>query len=162
MITPTILAGVEGDWSWGSSSDSAAGQFIIAPPADGLIYTSQAKLTWQATLRGRLGVTNGPWLFYGTVGAAFARVKWTDISTFLFSGAPISVTSSDISKTVTGYAVGVGGEYFWTPNWIARLEYLYENFGNVSVPFGLGPQAGTLNLKDVSKLRVAISYKFKP
>jgi opacity protein-like surface antigen len=162
MITPTILAGIEGDWSWGSSSDSAAGQVILIPPSDGLIFTSEAKLTWQATIRGRLGVTNGPWLFYGTGGVAFAHVKWTDNSAFVFGGTPISVSSSDIGKTLTGFALGAGVEYMWTPKWIARLEYLYENFGDVSVPFGLGPQTGTLDLKDVNKLRIAISYKFGP
>lgn len=162
MITPTILAGIEGDWSWGSSSDSAAGQILLVPPTDGLIFTSEAKLTWQATIRGRLGVTNGPWLFYGTGGVAFAHVKWTDNSAVVSEGSPISVSSSDIGKTLTGFALGAGAEYMLTPNWIARLEYLYENFGNVSVPFGLGPQTGTLDLKDVNKLRIAISYKFGP
>jgi opacity protein-like surface antigen len=159
MITPTILAGIEGDWSWGSSKDNAAGQFILFS-SDGLFFTSEAKLTWQATIRGRLGVTNGPWLFYGTGGAAFAHVKWTDNSSFVFAGTTTSSSSTDVNKTLTGFALGAGVEYMWTPNWIARLEYLYENFGDVSVPFGLGPQTGTLDLKDVNKVRVAISYKF--
>jgi outer membrane immunogenic protein len=161
MITPTILAGLEGDWTWGSSSDGAAGQFILFN-TDGLYFASEAKLTWQATIRGRIGVVNGPWLFYGTGGAAFARVKWTDNSTFLFGGQPLAASSSDVGKILTGFALGAGIEYMWTPNWIARVEYLYENFGDVSVPFGLGPQAGTLDLKDVSKVRVGISYKFGP
>jgi opacity protein-like surface antigen len=65
----------------------------------------------------------------------------------------------DVGKTLTGWTVGGGMEYMLNPNWIARLEYLYENFGDVNVPFGLG-QTGTLNLKDVNKVRVGISYKF--
>jgi opacity protein-like surface antigen len=44
-------------------------------------------------------------------------------------------------------------------NWIARLEYLYEKFGDVGVPHGFGLQTGTLDLK-VNKVRVGISYKF--
>jgi opacity protein-like surface antigen len=162
MITPAILAGVEGDWTWGSSHDNAAGTvFVFA--LDGLSFASEAKLQWQATLRGRLGVVNGPWLFYGTGGVAFARVRWTDNSIFIFDGSPTSSAfASDVGKTLTGFAVGAGIEYLWTQNWIARLEYLYENFGNVSVPFGLGPQIGTLDLNNVNKVRVGISYKFGP
>jgi opacity protein-like surface antigen len=162
MVTPTILAGLEGDWSWGSSHDNAAGTVFVFV-TDGLSFASQAKLTWQATIRGRLGVVNGPWLFYGTGGVAFARVRWTDYSTFIFGGAPTTtVFASDGGKTLTGFAVGAGIEYMWTQNWIARLEYLYENFGDVNVPFGLGPQIGTLDLKDVNKVRIGISYKFGP
>lgn len=161
MITPTILAGLEGDWTWGSSRDGAAGTIFVFV-TDGLSFASEAKLTWQATLRGRLGVVNGPWLFYGTGGVAFAHVQWTDSSTFIFGGAPVAAFASDVGKTLTGFAVGAGFEYMWTQNWIARAEYLYENFGDVSVPFGLGPQTGTLDLKDVSKVRVGISYKFGP
>jgi outer membrane autotransporter protein len=161
MITPTILAGLEGDWTWGSSHDSAAGS-IFAFAADGLSFASQAKLTWQATIRGRLGVVNGPWLFYGTGGVAFARVHWTDNSTFIFDGTPTGPAfASDVGKTLTGFAVGAGVEYLWTQNWIARLEYLYEGFGDVSAPFGLGPQTGSLDL-NVNKVRVGLSYKFGP
>lgn len=161
MVTPAILAGIEGDWTWGSSTESFAGQFILSGN-DGLFFASEAKLTWQATIRGRIGVVNGPWLFYGTGGVAFAHVNWTDNSAFIFAGNTISASSSDVGKTLTGFAVGAGIEYMWTQNWIARVEYLYENFGDVDVPFGLGPQAGTLDLKDVSKVRVGISYKFGP
>jgi opacity protein-like surface antigen len=160
MITPSILAGVEGDWTWGSSSNSAAGQFILFAN-DGLLFASETRLTWQATIRGRLGVVNGPWLFYGTGGVAFARVHWTDTSSFTFLGSTTAAFSSDVGKTMTGFAVGAGIEYLWTANWIARLEYLYENFGDVSVPFGLGPQTGSLDL-NVNKVRVGLSYKFGP
>jgi opacity protein-like surface antigen len=163
MITPTILAGLEGDWTWGSSSNNATGGFILTVnPLDGFSFVSNVQLTWQATIRGRIGVVNGPWLFYGTGGAAFARVRWTDNSTFTSFGTPFAVSVSDVGKTLTGFALGAGVEYMWTSNWIARLEYLYENFGNVNVPFSLGPQIGTLDLKDVYKVRVAISYKFGP
>jgi opacity protein-like surface antigen len=160
MITPSILAGIEGDWTWGSGSDLQTGQIIIFGN-DGVLFASQARLNWQATIRGRLGFVNGPWLFYGTGGVAFTQLKWTDNSSFIFSGSSISAFSSEVSKTLTGYAVGLGIEYMWTPNWIARLEYLYEGFGDVNVPFGLGPQVGSMDL-NVNKLRVGLSYKFGP
>jgi outer membrane immunogenic protein len=161
MLTPTILAGIEGDWTWGKRRASATGS-SIDDLGDGFIFRSEVELTWQATFRGRLGVVNGQWLLYGTGGVAFARIRWTDNTTEIFVGDPIAASSSDAGKTLTGYVVGVGAEYLWRPNWIARVEYLYENFGDVSLPFGTGSQVGKLDLKDVSKIRVGISYKFGP
>jgi outer membrane immunogenic protein len=161
MINPSVLAGLEGDWSWGSSKASSTGS-AIDDTGDGFIFRSEAELTWQATLRGRLGVVSGPWLFYGTGGVAFARARWRDNTTQLEHGDPLTVSSSEIAKTLTGSVVGAGVEYMWKPNWIVRAEYLHESFGNVSVPFGTGEQIGTLDLKNVNKMRIAISYKFGP
>jgi opacity protein-like surface antigen len=163
MITPAILAGIEADWSYGSGSDSLSGAGLFDPSGiDGFTFHSQVQLTWQATVRGRLGVVNGPWLIYGTGGAAFTRAHWNDSYTLASAGTTFA-SSSDGSKTLSGWTVGGGVEYMFASNsnWIARLEYLYENFGNVTVPFGFG-QIGTLDLKDVNKVRLAISYKFNP
>ena len=162
MITPAILAGLEGDLSYGWGSDSLSGTGLFDPSGiDGFTFNSQVKLTWQATLRGRLGIVSGPWLFYGTGGAAFAHANWTD-NTQTF-GATSLASSSAGSKTLSGWTAGGGVEYMFAKNsnWIARVEYLYENFGNFTVPFGIG-QIGTLDIKDVNKVRVAISYKFGP
>ncbi|THD66869.1 MAG: porin family protein [Bradyrhizobium sp.] len=159
MITPKILAGIEGDWTWGSGRAGAIGGFSINAN-DSFSFVSQTRLAWQSTIRGRLGVVNGPWLFYGTGGVAFTRVNWSDTSTWTVFGTPTAFSSSNVGSTLTGAAVGVGFEYMCNPNWIARLEYLYESFGKVSVPFGLGPQTGTLDLRDVNKVRAGISYKF--
>ncbi len=163
MITPAILAGVEGDLSYGSGSDTLSGAGLFDPTGiDGFTFHSQVQLTWQATVRGRLGIVSGPWLFYGTGGAAFAHANWTDIWTLTLGGNSFASSSAG-SKTLSGWTAGGGVEYMFAKNsnWIARVEYLYENFGNFAVPFGFG-QIGTLDLKDVSKVRVAISYKFGP
>jgi outer membrane immunogenic protein len=37
-----------------------------------------------------------------------------------------------ISSTRTGWTVGAGWEYGFTPNWSARLEYRYTDFGSYS------------------------------
>jgi opacity protein-like surface antigen len=159
MLTPDFLVGVEGDWSWGSSSASAAG-LVLNDQGDGVSFASRLELSWQATLRARLGVVSGPWLFYGTAGVAFTRAHWTDTTTLVIVGNPQESVSSDVGKTLTGWVVGVGVDYMWTPNWIARVEYLHENFGSFDVPFGLSPTTGQFDL-DVDKVRVALSYKFR-
>ena len=103
MLSPTILAGVEGDWSWGSGSDTTT-RFFSGSSNDGFTFrgASELELTWQATIRGRLGVVNGPWLFYGTGGVAFLHAKWTDSSRLqtFFDGTTNAVWST--SKTLVG------------------------------------------------------------
>jgi outer membrane immunogenic protein len=34
------------------------------------------------------------------------------------------------NNSLTGYDVGGGVEYAFTPNWTVRVEYRYYNFGN--------------------------------
>ncbi len=159
MLTPGILAGVESDWSWGSGEDVVARTFS-GSSNDGFVFrgTSILQLTWQATIRGRLGVVNGPWLYYGTAGVAFAHAKWTDYSR-LDSFFTTVTASSSADKTLVGWALGGGVEYMFAANWSGRAEYLYENFGDFTAPHGFGPQLGTVSLRDIHKLRFAINYK---
>jgi outer membrane immunogenic protein len=162
MLSPSFLAGLEGDWSWGWGKDSLATTFS-GSANDGFTFrgVSEVKLTWQATFRGRLGVVNGPWLFYGTGGVAFIHAKWSDSATLIPCCSPATIVAWSTSKTATGWTAGGGIEYMFTSNWIGRIEYLYENFSNFSVPHGFGPQFGTLDIDNVHKLRVALSYKFR-
>ena len=154
MLSPTVLAGIEGDWTWGSARDGVTGTSL-----DGAsFFSSRFKLNWQATIRGRLGVVNGPWMFYATGGVAFINVRWSETVNIL-SGTIID--SWTYKSTRTGWTVGAGLEHMLNPNWLARIEYLYENFGSFKVPFGVTtePQIGRIEL-DAHKVRVGISYKF--
>jgi outer membrane immunogenic protein len=36
------------------------------------------------------------------------------------------------STTRAGWTVGVGAEHAFTPNWIARAEYRYTDFGSIT------------------------------
>jgi opacity protein-like surface antigen len=164
QFAPNYLVGLEGDWSWGNASDSQ-NPLLNVQAVDGttyrLNYTSEVKLGWQATIRGRLGYVQGPWLFYGTGGVAFIHVNWSDTNTLINpGGTTIATAASSASKTLAGFVVGGGAEYMLTRNWIGRLEYLYEDFGSFDVPYGFGPQTGNLDLRSVQKVRIGISYKF--
>jgi outer membrane immunogenic protein len=94
------------------------------------------------TARTRLGYAQGPWLFYGTAGVAWAK---TD-----FIAAPVTAERAQI-----GYAVGAGIEYAFAPNWSAKVEYIYMDLGettaNVSV-FGTDLTASTV--------RFGLNYRF--
>lgn len=76
----------------------------------------------QASIRGRLGVAFNNSLLYVTGGAA-----WADMDhTYVLANALFET----VSTTRTGWTVGAGWEYGFTPNWSARVEYRYTDFGN--------------------------------
>jgi high affinity Mn2+ porin len=170
LLNGSWLIGIEGDISFGRGSSSKSAAFdVFDSNNDSFLFrrTSTLKLTWQATLRGRLGYVSGPWLVYGTGGVAFIRAKWSDsssITSICCTSLAVdpTVAAWSTGKTLTGGVIGVGVEYMFDPRWIGRLEYLYENFGGFDVLHGFGPQFGRVEIDDVHKLRVGISYKLSP
>src|SRR5262245_22744024 len=63
--------GLGGDLSWVAIRDTTQFPRVDAAKTDQL----STRYDWLGTARGRIGVAAGPSLFYGTGGAAFARVK---------------------------------------------------------------------------------------
>jgi len=111
-----FVYGVEGDFSGlGGSSTSQLGIF----DSD---YGFSTKAQWFSTVRGRAGLAVDNAMRYLTGGVAFAHFKTT---AFTSSG----FFSDEVSNTRTGWTVGAGAEYMFTPNWIGRLEFLYADFG---------------------------------
>jgi outer membrane immunogenic protein len=86
--------------------------------------SSASSIKWLSTLRGRVGVAAGDWLFFGTGGLAAA-------------GLDLETSSGNItaSEVVVGYAAGGGLEYSFWPNARLRLEYLYYGFPGKSGSF---------------------------
>ncbi len=109
-----IVLGIEGDAEFGRASDS----ITIAG------NTFEAQKNWDASIRGRLGVTPmDRLLLYVTGGAAFTELKYSLVS--LANAFPPA--NATISKT--GWTVGGGGELAVTDWLTARLEYRYVDFG---------------------------------
>ena len=169
LLTGSWLVGIEGDFSYASNRSNYFSSGTDSVSGDGFAFRgiSTLLLTWQATLRGRLGYVTGPWLFYGTGGVAFIHAKWTDTSSVeSLGGFPLpvdpTIASWSTSKVLTGGVVGVGVEYMLSSTLIARAEYLYESFGSFDVPVGFGPQTGSVNVGDVHKLRFGVSVKVGP
>jgi opacity protein-like surface antigen len=75
------------------------------------------------------------WMVYATGGFAWSLGR--------FHQTPGAV--DDVDKLLhlhTGWAAGAGAESAIAANWIARLEYLYRNFGHAEVTFPSGTTAG--------------------
>lgn len=119
QIEKTVL-GFENDASWtnlhGSKSDK--------PPNDRL--TSSTREKWIDMFRGRVGYALDQFLIYGTAGVAFAG---TEVSL----ANPVFVQVTD-SKTRTGLAAGLGGEWAaYVDTWGAvslKVEYVHVDFGS--------------------------------
>lgn len=162
QFNPSWLFGIEGDWTWGRSKERFASSGSgVDTSTDAFTFrrNSELTLTWQGTIRARSGVVFDRWLFYVTGGAAFQHVRWFDTIT-VNTIAPTQTLSnfSSASKTLTGWVVGAGIEQMLAQNFTWRIEYLYEDFSDFTVPHGLGIQFGNIDL-NVHKVRIGFTFK---
>jgi outer membrane immunogenic protein len=119
---------------------------VPGPQAD----TSSVKMSWDASIRARLGYLVTPDLLaYATGGVAWQDVKASatcqhsspDPLCIVAAGNPFSTATS--SAILTGWTIGGGIEYRVYGNWLLRGEYRYSNFGtwtgdvlNLTLPGG--------------------------
>jgi opacity protein-like surface antigen len=134
-----FVYGIEGDLNWADAK--ASGTFV-----PNITIKATTKLESMDSIRGRLGVAFGPVLIYGTGGVAFAH--FSDAWGLASTGGN---TFSD-GTTRTAGIFGGGIEYMFAPNWIARVEALYANFGTSTItvlnPAGLiGPYVSSFEHK---------------
>jgi outer membrane immunogenic protein len=142
-----LVLGIEGDFDWtglkGSGHDSVGN----------LINTDTQ---WTSTVTGRIGAAFDRLLIYGKGGVAFAHDK---DSLNDFSG-----NTASTSFTRTGWTAGAGLEYAFAPNWSAKIEYDYLDFGNESLNLSTPTSPGyTTNASlKVQEIKAGINFKFGP
>jgi outer membrane immunogenic protein len=108
---------------------------------------------WQGSLRARAGVAADRALFYVTGGLAFAD--------FRLAGGPAAGPLQGYTSTRAGWTLGAGVEYAFTPNWTARVEYRYANYGSVSADLGpLYPGVVQRTSLHTHAVRLGVSYLF--
>jgi outer membrane immunogenic protein len=152
--TDKLLLGVEADWQWTAQKDS--GLCRDCPLTVGFTnQVAEQKLPWFATARGRVGYAAGPVLFYTTAGAAFTKLDTS------LSQAVLPITEfNSFSNSKTGWVVGGGIEAALGNNWTAKAEYLYLDFGSISVTAS-PPVVATLASKVRDHVfRLGLNYKF--
>jgi len=141
------VVGAEAQYSWLANSNTA-----LAFPGGTLVTARNDQL---GSVTGRLGYTFGPALLYGKGGYA-----WRDASNIgvTVGGAPAAFTTDGNRKD--GYTVGAGLEYMFAPNWSAKAEYQYYNFGNTTFTGGPAPIVGTRFRDDEHTVKAGINYRF--
>jgi len=136
-----FVIGAEGDFDW----NDLVGKDATCVPAG-----CETKSTYLGTARGRAGFAWDRVLFYGTGGAAFGNIEAGSI------GGPFDTTSR------VGWTAGAGIEGAFTPNWTAKVEYLYVDLGSLTCSvncLGTGGAANSVTLKE-NIVRAGINYKF--
>jgi outer membrane immunogenic protein len=154
MQTGAIVYGIEADLEASGLSKSSATLYSPAGVLYAGVYSYSTKIDWQGSIRGRLGYAAGPALFYVTGGAAFANVKT--------AYNPGGYSTSD---TKAGWTLGAGVEYAFAPNWTARIEYRYTDYGSFSDTTAAAPVTFWSGESIKHKLqeqavRIGVSYKF--
>jgi len=91
-------------------------------------------------------------LLYAKGGFAWANNKTT------FTLPEFGVSNSD-SHTHTGYTLGGGLEYLFTPNWSAKAEYMFTSLGGETYNL-LGEQIPSGNI-DFHTIKVGVNYHFR-
>jgi outer membrane immunogenic protein len=164
--------GLEADAQWTGQRGSTtvlcpvAGCFPTVVPG-GTVASLEDKLQWFATFRGRVGVTVTPSvLLYATGGGAWGEVQSTlGLGGFTATGIPVTVAGTT-STDRFGWTVGAGIEAMFSPNWSAKIEYLYLDMGSISNSVVLPTAAGfplganvTSRITD-NIIRAGINYHF--
>jgi len=138
-----LAGGIQGGYNWQS------GQFVFGGETDIQITGANDTFApykfsnpWFGTLRGRAGFAMNNILFFGTFGLAYGDLKAESFG-----------LSED--KVLAGWTGGVGMEVGMTPNWSAKVEYLYMDLTNRAFSI-----TGVNNGYEANMLRFGINYHF--
>ena len=159
-----FVFGLEGDGQWTGQRDIGCGApecALNSVPESGAFMVSD-RLAWFATARGRLGLATERYLLYVTGGAAWAGFRQTQSANLDFVQADL-----DHRTTLTGYAVGLGGEAALGSNLSVKVEYLYLDYGHVTNQSFLVGGNGVISFADLltttsavrdNVIRVGLNY----
>ncbi|MDX2201582.1 MAG: outer membrane beta-barrel protein [Hyphomicrobiaceae bacterium] len=131
MQTGNVVFGVEADIEKADVNQDGVGS---------LGYLHRMNLNTLGSVRGRLGVASGSWLFYGTGGWAWGRNDLTKAVT------PASAPFASVSQNRSGWTAGLGVENAISRNSTISLEYRYTDFGSTRF------ESSAANSQDESKL----------
>ena len=145
QFAPNWVVGLEAQYSWLSGNVGA-----VFP--GGFAYNNNQRGLGSVT--GRVGYTWGPGLLYVKGGYAYSDNN----ESVTLGGVPVAFTT-DVNHS-NGYTVGAGLEYMFAPNWSAKAEYQYYNFGNTTFTAGTPEIVGARFRDDEHTVKVGINYRF--
>jgi outer membrane immunogenic protein len=146
--TGHLVIGLEADFNYADLSRS-----VTSPTA---AVTADVSGGFVGTLRPRLGLAWGPWLFYGTAGLAYG-----DVNTLITGNTGNNLTASNTDWRL-GWAAGGGLEYALGRNWSMRAEYMHIDLGRVDFS-GVALDNNTYAWRDHltdNVIRLGVNYRF--
>jgi outer membrane immunogenic protein len=155
QVAPAYVIGIEADFGIANELSVHAGspypvilQFgtpTSIPFGASSNDTFGARTTWDASLRLRGGWLATPQvLFYLTGGLAVAHLEATSVCSTVpnpaitncapgnYFGGTLGPAIISHSATKLGWTAGIGSELWLWPNWVARGQYRYSDFGYLS------------------------------
>ena len=121
----------------------------------------ESRLESFGTIRARAGVALNSALLFATGGYAYGRNKITASASATVtgpSGGGTGAASFSDSQWMSGWTLGGGVEYAFTPNISSKLEYLYADLGKST--FYKGTLMETKVANKVSIIRAGVNYRF--
>jgi len=156
-----FVLGVEADFDYLGLKGSQSGGGAFPVGAGTFATSNSVQTSWLFTARPRVGVLFGGLLLYGTGGLAVTDPQFNSAKTDTFA----QNEAASFSTTRVGWTIGGGGEYALGNGWSLKAEYLYADFGSVSVA-GFEPLPGggitfTHNVPLTTNIvRGGINFKF--
>ncbi|ANW02036.1 outer membrane protein [Bradyrhizobium icense] len=175
--------GAMGGYGWGGSDSDASGgfgggtigynwqfpgsQFVFGVEVDaagasikdsftedvgGILLTQESKINSFGSVTGRAGFALDAALIYAKGGYAWANHK----ASLSAPGTPFSFSDSQFHS---GYTIGGGLEYLFTPSWSAKAEYMYTSLGGETYNLG-GLLLDSPNI-DFHTIKVGVNYHFR-
>jgi outer membrane immunogenic protein len=138
----SFVLGVEGDIQYSAQKRTDSATIL------GIAVSSEAKVPWFGTARGRVGYAFDSFMVYATGGAAWSNLK--------VSASALGATVST-ETTKMGWTAGGGVEWMFMPRWSMKAEYLYIDSGTTSLTIAGLTASG--KLKD-SIGRIGVNYHF--
>jgi outer membrane immunogenic protein len=143
-----FVLGAEAQYSWLGNSNNNGVLF----PGGTLVTNKNDQL---GSVTGRAGYAWGPALLYAKGGYAWRDNNNIGVS---IAGAPQPFTTNGSHRD--GYTVGAGLEYMFAPNWSAKAEYQYYNFGSTTFTGGPAEIVGSRFRDDEHTVKAGINYRF--
>lgn len=124
-----VVFGFETDLQGVHLVSAMSGGLTTTPPPPSLtdFARTQATTDWYGTFRGRIGLTNGPFMAFLTGGVAYGNVDLS--STFSAFGLTTQFLSSQVK---VGGVAGFGFEYMLQPNLMVAFNYQYVDLGTLN------------------------------
>lgn len=145
--TGALVFGVEGDIEYANLT----GSFVNLT---GSTSVGSANMTWDGSIRGRLGLAMDRSLLYVTAGWAVAQYNFG-------GGRAPAPACCGFSANVNGWTAGVGWEYAFANNLTGRIEYRYTDYGSVTGALVPTFPAVLMTVRNTTgALRGGLSYKF--
>jgi outer membrane immunogenic protein len=124
-------------------------------------FTSSS-IDWYGTLRGQLGIANGPWLLYGPAGLAYGNLSLSSL--YRTGGLTLNPQASEVKA---GWTAGAGVKYRVLPNVSVGLQYLYVDLGGLGLAASASLGPNTIALRSDTSgqfhtVTAGVSWHFTP